>query len=58
MPAGIEHRVEVGRRNLGKFHGVRQCLDCLGIVLKAAGRVGLEGGLIALGVERRLAAFR
>lgn len=58
MSARVEQRVEIGRTHIGQLRRVRQRLLRLGVGREAAGRLGLGVGLVALGIQRRLAAGR
>ncbi len=57
MAARVEHGVEIVRIDLAQRYGVGQRHLCLGITSEAFGGFGLGIGLVALRVERRLAAL-
>ena len=58
MAARIEHGVEVFLLDAVKANGVVELGFRGGVLLKPDRQVGAEIGFVALGIERRAAAFR
>src|SRR5690606_9635839 len=58
MAARIKDGVEVTFLDRGELHGVRQYIAGLCVRLEPAGLIGLKARLVALRVERGLAAIR